>query len=313
MRITESEVRNFEHAMEVRGKSELQRHTVRLANSLVDPVRPATYTELSGSGILVERGGKRGIITAAHNILTKRKPGQSVDEMTMDVLLPPYRTSGRPGPVQPVNIPLLGTWCKGGKNRDGSGPDIAWIPLFPDAAGAIKARTGVFYRMEDDRKPRLAKQGDDETHLKQATMGYFAVGFSTEWEGEASKLGLMALLSQTHYIGPSTEEWIDDGWDYERRSIDTPSERYGERFIHDQAMPEHLRMALSPRLEYMGGLSGGGVWCLWQPSESQEPDEIRRQLVGMVYFQDEEKGTQDETTMINHGVASLKRIVDGTE
>ena len=40
---------------------------------------------------------------------------------------------------------------------------------------------------------------------------------------------------------------------------------------------------------------------------------MKRQLVGMVYFQDREKGSQGEMTMLNHGAMSLKRIVDGAK
>ena len=77
-------------------------------------------------------------------------------------------------------------------------------------------------------------------------------------------------------------------------------------------MRSDLRAVLPRHPAYMGGLSGAGVWCLWQTTNGEGVSQIRRQLVGMVYYQDREKGSQGEMTMLNHGATSLKRIVDGS-
>ena len=100
--------------------------------------------------------------------------------------------------------------------------------------------------------------------------------------------------------------------DYERRCIDRPSDRLFDQVKDDERMRLDLRAVLPRYPEYMGGLSGAGVWCLWQTTNGQAGSPIRRQLVGMVYFQDPENGSQGEMTMFNHGRASVKRIIDGS-
>ena len=296
------------------GAAQIMRHTIRLARAPIDPVTGPTHDDLSGAGVLIERNGRKGILTAAHCIRRKARPRQALDEMEMYVLhsMPP--ASDGTSKMEAIQIPLLGTRCCGGAVDDPREPDIAWIPLSAEIAESIQARTGVFYRMDDDRSPRLAKDGDDPRHVdvSESFAAWMVSGFSVEREAVAFEHGEMASLGQTRSIGPVLEEWIDRGWDYERRCIDNPSERSIERVKHDETMPSHIRAVVPRYPEYMGGLSGAGVWCLWQTPNGQAASPVRRQLVGMVYFQDPEKGSQGEMTMFNHGAASLKRIVDGS-
>ena len=307
-----SEARILAQAILDRGAAQTMRHTIRLARAPIDPVKGPTHDDLSGAGVLVERNGKRGIITAAHCILIKAKPRQTVSEMEMSVLLSMHPTSARNAAMEAIKVPLIGTSHCGGRRDDGVGPDIAWIPLSPEIAASIEARSGVFYRMDDDRGPRLAEEGDDPAQLKESIAGCMVSGFSVEREGVAFEHGAMASLGQTRSIGPVLEEWTKSGWDYERRCIDRPSDRLFDQVKDDERMRSDLRAVLPRYPEYMGGLSGAGVWCLWQTTNGQAGSPIRRQLVGMVYFQDPEKGSQGEMTMFNHGRASLKRIIDGS-
>lgn len=294
------------------GAGRIVGHTIRLARAPIDPAQGAAHDDLSGAGVLVERHGKRGILTAAHCILRKAKRGQSVDEMEMYVLLSMSPTPARNAGMDALKIPLIGTGYCGGRRDDGIGPDIAWIPLSAEIAASIEARSGVFYRMDDDRTPRIAEEGDDPVHLEHSVGAWMVSGFSVEREGIAFERGEMASMGQTRSIGPVLKEWSEFGWDYERRCIDMPSDRSFERVSHDETMPSHIRAAIPRYPEYMGGLSGAGVWFLWQTRNGLAAS-MKHQLVGMVYFQDREKGSQEEMTMLNHGAMSLKRIVDGVK
>ena len=306
------EIQTLAQAVLDDGAAQIYRHTIRLARVPIDPVQGVTHDDLSGAGVLVERRGKRGILTAAHCILSKVRPRQPLDEMEMYVLLSMHPTPARNAAMEGIRIPLLGTTCCGGKRRDGTGPDVAWIPLSAEMTRSIEARSGVFYRMDDDRAPRIAENGDDPVHLKESVAICMVSGFSVETEGVAFEHGEMASFAQTRSIGPVLEEWTEGGWDYERRCIDMPSERPLEQVNHDESVPSDLRAVLPRNPEYMGGLSGAGVWCLWQPRNGPAGSPVLRQLMGMVYFQDPEKGSQGEMTMFNHGAESLKRIVDGS-
>ena len=304
------ETETLVQAIFAEGAAQIIRHTIRLARAPIDPMQGATHDDLSGAGVLVERNGKKGIITAAHCIHRKARRGQTVDQMEMYVLLSMHPIPAGTAEMEAITIPLLGTTDCGGKRDDGRGPDIAWIPLSAEMSESIEARTGVFYRMDDDRAPRVAKEGDDPMHVQESVGAWLVSGFSVEREAAAFEHGEMASLGQTRSIGPVLEEWTESGWDYERRCIDMPSERSIERVKHDETMPSHIRAVVPRYPRYMGGLSGGGVWYLWQTRSGQATSPVRRQLVGMVYFQDREKGSQGEMTMLNHGATSLKRIVD---
>ena len=297
-------------AMLKTGADKTIRHTVRLAGASIEEAQGDTVEDLSGSGILVERGGRKGIITAAHNIRLKRKSKQEIDEMEMYVLIAMYSTRRGNGGMEGIKIELTGTKILGGNPRDGKGPDIAWIPLSADKAATIGDRSGVFYRMDDDKRPRMVQEGDNEVDLQESVGGWLVTGFSTEQETIALTHDERAVIGRTQSIGPAENEWKENGWDYERRCIDRPSERWAERKRLDENMPARVREALPVHPEYMGGLSGAGVWFLWQPAENQEMQEVRHQLAGMIYFQDSEKGEHGETTMINHGPRSLNRIID---
>ena len=137
-------------------------------------------------------------------------------------------------------------------------------------------------------------------------------GFSVERESIAFEHGEMASIGQTRSIGPALKNWTTSGWDYERRCIDMPSDRSFEQVRHDETMPPHIRAVIPRYPAYMGGLSGAGIWFLWQNRNGRNGP-MKRQLVGLVYFQDREKGSQGEMTMVNHGPKSLKRIIDGAD
>ena len=308
--VDERDAQRLTQAVADRGADRLKRHTIRLARVPVDSTRDIAPEDLSGTGVLIARGDKRGIITAAHNVLLKKRHGQNIDDMDMYILLSMYATRTQSSQMEGIKIPLTGTKICGGKCNDGSGPDIGWIPLSVAVAATIETRSGVFYRMDDDRTPRIAEDGDDAERLQESICGYFVSGFSTEWEKVALGYGEKALLGRTQSIGQARNAWTDQGWDYERRCIDMPHERKFEQTKLDESMPSHIRRDLPPHPEYMGGLSGAGLWCLWQTKGSREDGGIAHQLCGMVYFQDKMKGTQGEITMINHGEQSIKRIID---
>ena len=177
----------------------------------------------------------------------------------------------------------------------------------PPAATKCDGRGGRF--AECGPRP-LVQEEDNEVDLQESVGGWLVTGFSTEHETIALTHDERAVIGRTQSISPAENEWKENGWDYERRCIDRPSERWAERKRLDENMPARVREALPVHPEYMGGLSGAGVWFLWQPTENQEMQEVRHQLTGMIYFQDPEKGEHGETTMINHGPRSLNRIID---
>ena len=261
--------------------------------------------------MLVERGKAKGIITAAHNIISKKEPSQRIANTEMLVLISMSPNPSRPPRMEAIRIPLLGARVEGGNRRDGTGPDIAWIPLTPETANTIEARTGVFYRIDDGRlasplrTSRTLKAG-----LNDAGAPYLVSGFSTEREQAAFAHGEKASFGHTCSIGPVMKAWTDGVWDYERRCIDLPSGRWTERRRVDETVLVPIRKVVPVHPDYLGGLSGAGVWRLWQLPGDHDKHAVQHRLVGLVYFQDRGKGPQGEIIMINHGAESLRRIID---
>ena len=285
------------------------RHTIRLARVPIDPDRGFALDDFSGAGVLVERGKAKGIITAAHNIISKKEPSQRIANTEMLVLISMSPNPSRPPRMEAIRIPLLGARIEGGNRRDGTGPDIAWIPLTPETANTIEARTGVLYRIDDEGLPPLADEPDAPAGLNDAGAPYLVSGFSTEREQAAFAHGEKASFGHTCSIGPVMKAWTDGVWDYERRCIDLPSGRWTERRRIDETVPVPIRKVVPVHPDYLGGLSGSGVWRFSRPPGDHDQDALLHRLVGIVYFQDFGKGTQGEITMINHGAGSLGRII----
>ena len=303
-------IENLMEAVLHAGADRVIRHTIRLARVPIDPDRGFALDDFSGAGVLIERGKAKGIITAAHNIVSKKEPSQRIANTEMLVLISMSPNPSRPPRMEAIRIPLLGAKVQGGNRRDGTGPDIAWIPLTPDTASTIEARTGVFYRLDDGCLPDTSDEADAKVELNEAVPAFLVSGFSVEREQAAFAHGEKASFGHTCSIGPVMKAWTDGGWDYERRCIDLPSGRWTERRRVDETVPVPIRKVVPVHPDYLGGLSGAGVWRLWQPPGDHDKDAVLHRLVGMVYFQDRGKGPQGEITMINHGAESLRRIID---
>ena len=99
----------------------------------------------------------------------------------------------------------------------------------------------------------MVQEGDNEVDLQESVGGWLVTGFSTEQETIALTHDERAVIGRTQSIGPAENEWKENGWDYERRCIDRPSERWAERKRLDENMPARVREALPVHPEYMGG------------------------------------------------------------
>ena len=285
----------------------MRNHTVRLARVPKEDPAQLGPDDLSGAGTLVRRHGKAGILTAAHNIRLKRRRHESLVEMKLHVLINMYPTSARKAGAEGIEIDLRGLKIQGGTKNNGEGPDIAWIQLSPDVAAAIEARSGIFYRLEEDRHPRIAWKGDGDG--KSAVIGCFVTGYNLEQERVAFERGERAIIGTTESIGVPVRCWDAENWDYEERTIDQPDDQANERRTYDDRMPRRIREAIPTRLEYRGGLSGGGIWAAFQEIEAQPTDSVHHELVGLVYYQ-LPRDSNGEMRLVGHGRGSLTRIID---
>jgi hypothetical protein len=186
-----------------------------------------------GSGVLVRKGNRFGILTARHCL---HKPGPEVrlGPTGRDVLCVVLQL-GRSVLIQPQDViehPLVTP-----KSIE-FGPDLAFIEVLPGARlGSLKA-IGSFWSLDKDPVKIAASFGKLGTLL--ATIGFPGVHYDTKIDGNTirHKIHHMAYY---FILGPG-DVFEQDGWDYIENQCDIgPSSE------------------LPPSFK---GMSGGPIWGL---------------------------------------------------
>ena len=156
-----------------------------------------------GSGTFVTKAdGEHGILTAGHVVGALRRAIERANEFQVF-----------PGQVHErlwIPVPCEWSWIHiyGEDNQDGSGPDIAWVPMSQTTAGTLGARLDVvFYN-----RARLRDELECERHPVGVVCGFVE---------EISDLGDQSL---NHYAATLRRpEFVSvDGWDYGEYPLNQP-------------------------------------------------------------------------------------------
>ena len=287
--------------------NQLQRHVVRLG-ILPHETRTPDHRDLSGSGVLLNVHGNKGILTAAHNIRYKfSRHMDNYSEKKMDAIIPVSRGDRMMG----VPVDLIGATICGGTHSDGDpksiGPDIAWIPLNPEIQAILEQQGRVFFGLRDGRFPDVSKSKEVDIDQDGMFVGFTAVGFSHERERMVPPEFGHKMFAVTQDAFWHESEWEEDGWDYQTRVIDDGEEIEEKDFVFDKEIPEEARKQIPSRVYDLGGLSGGGIWIVGELRDG----EIATDLIGLIWYQCARQENEKQIRIVNHARKSIERITGG--
>ena len=277
-------------------------HLVRLAKWRDKSVSPQP-SDLSGAGTLVNFYGNKGILTAAHNIRCKFPSTQtSYIGATMDLVF--GRLGNGPNVVgAPIDITSIN--IEGGNIEKGDaknmGPDIAWIPLLPEAVSFAERHGKVFFQWKEDRFPNTTTTYDKNSQsMTRIPVGHLVTGYSGKREEAIAGHGpsILELMQDVYF---PCDEWEKDGWDYEERVMEGPDANW--KLTADSRLRQEVVSDIPLRVDHVGGLSGGGVWKFGGDSEKRFFD-----LSGLVWYQ-KWRNDKGEIRIVNHGRDSMRRIM----
>lgn len=277
-------------------------HLVRLGKWRRDRDGP-TPDQLSGAGTLVKIEHRKGILTAAHNIRAKF-PGSAYQGQTMEAII------GKPGqqPTTWIDVELDHAVVKGGRYSEGDpeqmGPDIAWIPLHPEKAGSFEQHGKLFFDWRDGRFPATADDDSRPDGSRSIAVGHLVTGFSGAREEAVSRSSgppmLLEIAQDTLHL---EREWECNGWDYEERVLDCTADGDDVEVHFDRDVSMADRTAIKPRVDHVGGLSGGAVWRFGGDDDNRYFD-----LAGIVWYQ-RKRDANGVLRIVNHGRNSIRRLI----
>ncbi len=286
----------------------LRSHLVRLAK-VQEEAGGGVAGHLSGGATLIRSGDRRGLLTAAHNVVCKfpRKTTSFIGQ-SMEVLVGTFR----PNQMAVVTVDLSGAVIEGGIYERGDereiGPDIAWIPLDDDSANRIEKYGRVFFNLHEGRFPGIVDKDSTAVETNGGMyVGYLVTGFSGVREEIVRHEHGPGILELAQDVYPYEDRWRAGGWDYEIRVIEDGSEVDDENFILDLSLPQAVRSRIPTRVERLGGLSGGGLWIFGEDKDLRQYVD----LVGVVWYQSGSHEHDTSLRIVNHGRASIDRIIGG--
>jgi hypothetical protein len=211
-----------------------------------------------GSGVLVCKGGRFGILTARHCV---HKPGPELRLGTPggDVLFLVLQR-GRGVLLQPEGVVKhLLTVPK----SEEFGPDLAFIEVLPgDGLDSLKA-IGSFWSLDKDPVKIVSSFGKAGTLL--ATIGFPGVHHNTVIDGNVIRHQIRHMAY--YFINGPGDTFQKDGWDYIENMCDySPSSELPKSF---------------------GGMSGGPMWALhFEVDEANEQFKLSDfALIGISFYQ----------------------------
>ena len=286
----------------------LRSHLVRLAKVQED-AEGALASHLSGGATLVKSGDRRGLVTAAHNVVCEfpRRMASFIGQ-SMEILVGTFRSNQ----MAVVTVDLSGAVIEGGLYERGderkTGPDIAWIPLDDDAANRIEKYGRVFFNLHENRFSRII--GKDKVAIGDGGgmyVGFLVTGYSGVREEIIWHEHGPGILEIAQDVYPYEDRWCAEGWDYEIRVIEDGGEVSDENFVLDLNLPDTVRSKVPTRVESLGGLSGGGLWIFGEDKDMRQYVD----LVGVVWYQSGNQKHDNSLRIVNHGRASIDRIIGG--
>ena len=214
-----------------------------------------------GSGTLIVRDGKYGILTAHHCLHNDENPDVLLGKHSGDKLIL-LLTRGRTVIVEPQEVyeRVLAV-----PKSEEYGPDLTFIEISPGPRLSSIQAVGSFWNLNEDRRD----QAQEFVHpgICIVNSGYPGVDYVTEVSGYT----IHHSVKHMAFIGALTEGEISirDGWDYIESSTN--------RGVID-ALPETFK-----------GVSGGGIWAVrLHVSNSDEWSVYKECMVGVTFYQSPE-------------------------
>ena len=294
------QIEAFFHGLLSTAGEKPQRCTVRLAH-LPEDAQPGEGKRewLGGTAVAVKCGGKHWLLTAAHCLHERRRPHETLSEMTLYIVTARVRpTTGCIGQALSGGTAVT----HGGKNMNSrEGPDIAWIAIDEEKADWIKNQTfGLFYNLDKERGGGPANGQ------------IFVCGFLGEDDATIEAHGEAALCHRMWPVYP-TEVRLDGvpflwrieekgGWQYRDMIVDSPELSENAREHRDPdytaATPEYLGTV---QYEDLKGMSGAGLWMCFKTDDAEDID---WHLLGIAYYQ-YERELDGRKIVRFHGIHSI--------
>lgn len=231
-----------------------------------------------GTGTLIEKSGRFGILTA-HHCLHSFRPEVSVGRDGKDTIMLIF--AGRNWMMIPPDE-LFEHVLTSPVNQE-YGPDLTFLQIRPGSClSSIRAKAS-FWPMEQDVDRLYEKYSDVATIL--AAIGYPELRCTTEIKGEE----IHRLVQHDTMLNVIEPEGISeiDGWDYILTRCD-----YSDG---------------NPLVSSFRGVSGGGIWALSAGLQKStgEMQILDSALVGVSFYQTD---LEDETRFIRgHFIKSIYR------
>lgn len=273
---------------------------------------------LKGSGILtkIESTSSFGIITAGHVVEALRQEHEEKDPEEIALLLRPAGAAGGHGalPLLRLHVPKGTITAWGRDNENLEGPDLAWIPLPVEVARSIEEQKGssaVFYNVEHGELRALQWAEmirDGERRAPEFGTGIlaYAVGWNHEKQIEAGGRDMTIWVCEAIPDGMEQRE----GWIYSDYIVQ--GNNWNHLFWDDERGRQGDEVFEHPG--HWGGISGGGVWHVFESPEREE-ERMVKQLAGVIYYEHVRDG---QIAFRTHWSPSIRRIlnearVDGQE
>jgi hypothetical protein len=228
-----------------------------VALGISQDIRGKKFTPI-GSGVLVRKGNRYGILTARHCVC---KPGPDLQfgALGTDVLFLVLQR-GRSVLIQPQEVVKhsLAT-----PQSAEFGPDLAFLEILPGGSiGSIKA-FGSFWSLDKD--PSIIASSFGKLGTLLATIGFPGIHHNTEIDGNTIRHQIRHMAY--YFINGPGDTFERDGWDYIENQCDySPSSELPQSFA---------------------GLSGGPMWGLhFEVDEANEQFKLTEfALVGICFYQ----------------------------
>ena len=260
--------------------------------------------ELLGSGILVRRDGRAGIVTAAHVACPIRdaldNPARRLPWMVGSAKKASEKTLD--GTVVPIRLKLRGhrLHIEGGAKRGARIADIAWIPLPTEMAEQLEAESiHGFYEWKG------------RTPLSRGTYHFFVLGcVAVQTHRLLRELNEKVIVPEFRQVGyddfPKCER--RNGWDFVTVTVDKATQRGTEERVRLPGIPDAAWEALEKHPSDYSGVSGGPLWWIKEDESGEVDSETDNPgLWGMAFLQwgsDAERGIE----LNCHGPESIERI-----
>ena len=260
---------------------------------------------LVGSGTLVQvdAGAQEphyAVLTCAHVLAALDRPVEDTLSRSLTLIIP-YAGAGPDRSPFYATLPYLrnAATIEGSNNSDGTGPDLAWLPLSAEQAVLIRSHKrsrAVFFNLTAGLRTFDAFKGITLAHQKVNPIHYIRQSMYTTvgWNHEIHERshGLRGGIWMTEVL--PTNFSSTDGWLYSDFRIDDNT--WAERTFSDGTkIPTTWE-----------GLSGGSVWHIWRPDPTA--DLYEKMLVGVPFYQTFEPDPPS-TTIRAHVDLSLLRLL----